>query len=796
MSLPDAKNRVLQKAPPILRALRLIFYGAFLFLWFKDNFEPFKKIQVRVWAALIPLLLVLVLEFALKFRPARIAWKPEYKKIILVLLAVVLLTIAVRLPFLFYSAGMMWSDEAIPALMAKHIAEGKVPPICHYGQHYLGSLGPHLYAVAFALFGYSIPLLKAVTVLMYLAFVILQFFLFKEFFPLSWAAALSFFYILPIGQLIDISTNNANPYALVLFLEVALLYTAYAIAYKNRDRLWPLLGFLMGLSFWTHQITAAFIITAFLIVTFKARPVLKKYGVLFLYAAAGGLPLLLQEVFDRFQLLRFMVGGEKAVWGQGKSLATLKLIQSLLLARDHAAGPLLLLILLAGMGSLIYLCFKKKEYARLRIFLIFLAVFAGLYAYSGFSSKIAVRYLFPLYVCLPVILAAPFLWIRTRLKYFLFAGLLVILVFLGNGQTQYTYFLSVKDSAGYFEQVIAAMKATGNRFWRGSFETAYVLTSNSHEQVIVNSFGVNKYYPYRLLYDNQAPHDNFVFLKGPGTAEGEQAENLNRLLTGLGIPFKRKDVGGCSLVYDIGSPVFPRDLMETVPTHIPRLEAAGLESRDGYLHLTFKNAETRESARFRLNVEVPGFASASKMFSGSSEQVTCSIPLPGDTPFTLKYYLDYQALRIPSTAHEIPYAPAGKGGGEREESFVYLQGVGPKVRLFGRDVRFCDKEASFEVLPPSPEKKATVKLRFFSPFDFANAYWYGKFAQQVRIILENGRIIEQPLRDGTNIVAFDLDRPEGRPGPFKVRIEFRYHLLFDFANLRKTAALLEDAGIE
>lgn len=48
MSLPDVKNGLAQKAPPILRALRLIFYCAFLFLWFKDNFDPFKKIRVGV----------------------------------------------------------------------------------------------------------------------------------------------------------------------------------------------------------------------------------------------------------------------------------------------------------------------------------------------------------------------------------------------------------------------------------------------------------------------------------------------------------------------------------------------------------------------------------------------------------------------------------------------------------------------------------------------------------------------------------------------------------------------------
>ena len=795
MSLWEPKKKLLQKALPSLRILRLILTFAFLFLWFKDNFAPFRKIRVGAGAALVPLLVVLGFELVLKFRKRRIVLKPEYKKIGLILLAIVLLTVALRLPLLFYSPGMMWSDEAIPGLMAKHIAEGKVPPICHYGQHYLGSLGPHIYAAAFVLFGYSIPLLKAVTVLMYLAFIVLQFFFFRELFSLTWAAALSFFYVLPLGQLVDISMNNANPYALVLFLEAGLLYTAYAIAYKKKNRLWPLLGFLMGLSFWTHQITAAFILTAFLTVAFKARPALKKYGVLFLYAAAGGFPLLLQEIFDGFQLVRFIAGGEKAVWGQGKSQATLKLIQSLLLARDNAAGPVVLALLLAGTGILVYLSFKKKDSARLRIFLIFLVVFAGLYAYSGFSSKIAVRYLFPLYVCLPVILAAPFLWLRSRLKYSLFVGLLVVLVFLGNVQTQHTYFLSVRDSARYFEHVIAAMKATGNRFWRGSYETAYVLTGNSHEQVIVNSFGVNKYFPYRLLCDNQTPHDNYVFLKGPGTAEAEQAENLNRLLTRLGIPFKRRDVEGCILVYDIESPVFPRDLSEPVPSQIPQLEAAGLASRDGYLHLTFKNSETREPARFRLNVEIPGYASVSKMFPGSSDQVTCSIPQPGDSPIVLKYYLDYQALRIPSTVREISYAPTGKGGGRREEPFVYLQGIGPRVRLFNRDMRLCDKEASFEILPPAG-KKATIKLRLFSPFDFANAYWYGDYTQQIRILLENGRVIEQTLGDGNNIVTFDLDQPAGRQGPIKVRIEFRYHLLFDFANLRKTAALWEDAAIE
>jgi hypothetical protein len=795
MTSPDAQGPRFQKAVPALRAFCLILYFAVVFLWFKGNFVPFKKIRISVWVALIPLILVVLVELSLRLRKRRIPRKPEYRKTALILLAVVLLAVAFRLPFLLYSPGMMWSDEAIPALMAKHIAEGQVPPICHYQQHYLGSLGSHIYALAFVVFGYSIPLLKVVTLLMFLAFVILQFFFFKDILSLAWAAVLAFFFSLPLGQLIDISTSNSNPYSLVLFLGCSVIYTAYAIVYKKKDGLWPLLGFLMGLSFWTHQITAAFILTALLILAFKARPSLKKYGLLIVYALAGVFPLLLQEVFDRFQLLQFVLGGEKAVWSGGKLQATVKLVQSLLFAGEHAAAPFLLLFLIAGIGTLFWLSFKKKEHAPLRIFLLFLFIFWGMYASSRFSDKFAVRYLFPLYACLPAILAAPFLWIRTRLKYYLFVGLLVVLVFLKNGQTQFAYFQSVKDSALYFERVIAAMKATGNRLWRGGYETSYVLTAISREQVIVDSFGVNKYWPYRLLYDNEEHQDSYVFLNAPWTPDPAQSNNLGQLLTKLGIPFQKKTVGDCSLFYGIESSAFPRILSEPVPSSIPRLEIERMQAQNGYLDVTFMNQETREPAKFRLNVEIPGFASASKMFAGSSGRVTCSVPLPKEKSFPLKYYLDYQALRIPSSVREISCSPSGQEEGPRQEPVVFLRGVSQKVRLFGRDVRFCEKEVRFEV-HAAPGQKATVRLSLYSPFDFSNLYWYGNYTQYVRIILDNGRVLERPLGDGANIVTFDLDPRGLGQGPTTVELQFRYQLLFDFANLRKTAVLLEDAAIE
>lgn len=793
MTSTSASDRRFEKVLPILRTLRFVFYFAVLFLWFKDNFAVFRKFRLSVWLALVPLAAVVLAEILLRFRKRSLSWKPEYGKTALALLAIALLTVAFRLPFLLSSPGLMWSDEGIPALMAKHIAQGNVPPICHYQQHYLGSLGSHIYALAFSLFGYSIPLLKAVTLLMYLVFVALQFFFFKDILSLTWATVLAFFYSLPIGQLIDVSTSNSNPYSLVLLLGSAILLTAYTIAHKKRAGLWPLLGFLMGLSFWTHQITAAFILAAFLVAAVKTKPRLKTYGVLCLYAVAGVFPLLLQEVFDRFQLFQFVFGGEKSLWQGGKFQATLKLLQSLLFAGDHAAGPYFLIFLLAGVGALVFLSLKIKKYAPLGSLLLFLLIFCGMYAASRFSDKLAVRYLFPLYVCLPVILAAPFIWMRARVKYVLFAGLLVVLVFLKNGQAQYNYYLSVKDSARYFEQVIAAMKATGNLYWRGSYETSYVLTAVAAEQVIVDSFGVNKYWPHRLLYDNGGQRDSYVFLNAPWTSEPAQSKNLDELLRKLGIPFQGKAVGECRLFYDIESPVFPRVLVEPVPSFIPQLEIERTEGHAGSLDVIFKNLEIREPAKFRVNVKIPGYSVASKTFSGSSDRVTCTIPAPAGN-FALQYYLDYQALRIPSSAREIQYGSAEEVKEESGEPIVFLEGAGPKIRLSGREVRLCEKDVRLKVRTPK-EKKATVRLDLYSPFDFSNLYWYGDYAQQVRIILGPGRVIERTLHDGSNVVTFEIEGPNEQKPWSIVELRFRYHLLFDFANLRKTAALLEDARI-
>ena len=76
---------------------------------------------------------------------------------------------------------MMNSDDGIAALMGKHISDGRLPPICFYGQQYMGSFPSHVYALFFKVFGYSIFVLKLATLLGFLGFIALIFLLLSIF---------------------------------------------------------------------------------------------------------------------------------------------------------------------------------------------------------------------------------------------------------------------------------------------------------------------------------------------------------------------------------------------------------------------------------------------------------------------------------------------------------------------------------------------------------------------------------------------------------------------------------------
>ena len=78
---------------------------------------------------------------------------------------IITLGVALKAALLVYGVVPFNSDEAIVALMARHILRGERPTF-FYGQAYMGSLDAWLVAGAFSLLGESVLAIRVVQVLL------------------------------------------------------------------------------------------------------------------------------------------------------------------------------------------------------------------------------------------------------------------------------------------------------------------------------------------------------------------------------------------------------------------------------------------------------------------------------------------------------------------------------------------------------------------------------------------------------------------------------------------------------
>jgi len=779
-----------------LNYLSLFFYLCFIFLWFKDNIHPLKKINFSYLFALIPLIGIILLKFFFKFKNKTIKPRVRLNKVFLTLLIIIIVAVAFRIPFLAYSSGMVSSDDAIPALMSKHIADGKLPPIYYYGQFYMGSLSQHFFALMFAIFGYSVFLFKFSTLLFYLGFITVQFFFIKDLFSFSFSLVVSLFYCLPSGRLIYVSFDNTGAYSLVLLLGSVIIYTSYLISYKNRENLIPLLGFTMGISFWAHQITVCFILTAFIILLFKYRLHLKRYLKLFFFFLIGSLPLLMLEIYNKFQLLEFLLPGgiEIKIWGKLKT--TTRLSASLISLEVHPSRYIFMIFLLIGFLTLIYFSLKEKKLQPRSIFSLFFILFYLMYLFSRFSYSPVDRYLFPLYFCIPVLLLSVFLFIKYRVKYFFVLAFILILFFFYNLKQNYSDYLIIKERNFYLNRVIDSMEKSGQRYWRGQYWTAYLITALAKEKIIVDSYMFNRYYPYRLSYYNQSRSDNFIFLRGDGSAERILAMRLADMLKTFKIGFKKEEIGDCWLIYEVENPVSPMVLKAPVPSQIPHFELTQIKNRKGNLDLSFKIGKFQEdSGFFRVHVEIPGYSSVVKKIFPDRKESEVKIPFPRRKSFKMKYYLDYQSLKIHHTVQELSYRLPVNELQKRRRRIVYLSGIGPQIKVDGKKRRILEKVANFEVNVPL-KKKTKLRLHLYSPFQFSHPFWYGEYFQVVKIKINDLNIVERRLEEGENVIELMVEDSYLKKQSNTMTLKFKYHLPFGYARLWRTAALLDKIEIE
>ncbi|MBN1274036.1 MAG: hypothetical protein JXB26_17370 [Candidatus Aminicenantes bacterium] len=775
------------KGKNFLLGIQLFFYLSSVLLWFKDNFSYLRDSKIPFMAAAGPLLLITFISLVLRIRSRgfRINLKPERKT--LIILIIILLITAVRIPYLASHFGLMDSDEAIPALMGKHIAEGKRPPLFYYGAFFQGSFPSHLSGVMYKIFGYSNFMTKFFAHILFILFLIFLYLFVKEIFSFDVACAVLLFYGLPFRHGMIAGFDVGSGFPVVFLFGILILFLTHKICFARRKNLVPVLAFIMGLAFWTHQISVIFILTAavYLIGHFKLQ--IKRYLEMFIFFCCGCFPVILNEIFERFTLFQFLKGGDE---GAGSLLERLQVAYRFLLSllspdikTFHHVFPFLLLF---GWILLMISLYRKKTRPR-SIFAVFFLFFSVIYLASDFSAMHVIRYHYILYTAIPVILGSLFLQLKPRLRFPAITALFLLLFFLTGWKDGTAYLKSVQSNHRQRKQTLQDMLETGKKYWMGEYWTSYLFNALSKENITAASYSVERYYPYKLRYENSGETENWIFQMD----EPEQAHKASRLLALLdktNVPYSSRRSSEYLLVYDIQGEIYSRTFQAPLPQDSPSISLSGASSSGKDLKLHFKR-ETISPESYRLQVNIKDSIIRSVPLPGRT-YFTVDVPIPETSSFFVRFHLDYMGLPATPVFQEkpdvLPIKPA-----EKRRKIDYLSGFGPRRNREGRSLLVCAKTASCRC-NQAVEPGTKLILCLYSPIPFSHPFWYGKYCQTVSFYVNDNKLTELPLRDGKNVVSvpcvYDCFRKEGSI----ITLQFKYVLVHSSRDLWKTAAFLQD----
>lgn len=150
------------------------------------------------------------------------------------------------------------SDEAIVALMARHILQGQ-HMTWFYGQHYMGSLDAYLIAGGFALFGEQVWVIRLVQGLLYMGTLVTTVLLGREAFG-SWKSGLlaAGLLAIPTVNLTLYTSATLGGYGETLLLGNLVLLLTLKLSKRFNWRLMLLWGVFAGLGLWTMDLSLIF----------------------------------------------------------------------------------------------------------------------------------------------------------------------------------------------------------------------------------------------------------------------------------------------------------------------------------------------------------------------------------------------------------------------------------------------------------------------------------------------------------------------------------------------------------
>ena len=231
------------------------------------------------------------------------------------LLMIVLTAIAWKLILLSWNAFPFNSDEAIVALMARHILQGE-RPIFFYGQAYMGSLDAYLVAMGFMVLGQKIWVIRALQSLLYVATIVITYFIGKRAFHSTKIGLIAALLLaIPTVNTTLYTTISLGGYGEALLIGSLLVYLAFRLQTDIESDVFHILPvfffvFLSALGLWVHGISLVFSVPCFVYVFYvviKQKTLRKVWKKVMMTAIPGILlgllPLIIFGVQHGFQTI-------------------------------------------------------------------------------------------------------------------------------------------------------------------------------------------------------------------------------------------------------------------------------------------------------------------------------------------------------------------------------------------------------------------------------------------------------------------------------------------------------------
>ena len=190
------------------------------------------------------------------------------------IIVIVVLAIAMRVALLAADVVPFDGDEAVVALMAKHILQNGERPIFFYGQPYSGALDAYLTAGVYAVIGPRVLGGRLVQMALFALYVVMVYLLAGRVTGSRWAALASAWLVAACTPLLATYTLvSVGGYGESLVLGTLILWMALRVTDDWADNLWAwvALGAAGGLAFWVLGIAVVYLLPAALFILWRDR---------------------------------------------------------------------------------------------------------------------------------------------------------------------------------------------------------------------------------------------------------------------------------------------------------------------------------------------------------------------------------------------------------------------------------------------------------------------------------------------------------------------------------------------